>query len=1655
MNARIMLMSLAICALLIIATIARLENEAQGSSNENEPLSKSSYIFTARVRGINPETGGDVGVSGVRVNVKLYWSWCADLGCDWHGPEYVHKYTDTNGEAKFYRDDFGIEEDHNGWHWDHMNKFRATVTLTRSAIEEVGNRYYGVEQIRHVYYDFDAQESNRPGNGGTDSSRDTTFLLVDRENPDYVWIYKFRFLFLHGMGGDSADLEKVEYWIKELLDHYTSAGLYVDTSNFNMYRSSRPNLAYHPDEGKFGELPTYEWSAEIRDHLRDNFNEQNIIIVAHSAGGRAVTRLINDPNNYSYDPFDPRPNIRGVFTLNTPQDYLEKYGTFLMGWCPRDNNSDLCAELFHHMYRTDTLSISEWLSMGGGRKFFSLGSSEDVTNGGACERVTIDPYSDDVDDKTVPLEAMNHLDASVDWDSTINWIHSNSRDTGIGKLIHYGVADEAYFCHSDFKEHEYPAKVIASFVLSRALAYNLAPRQLLGTTGVVYNGDTSGQYSDSIDLKATLTNENTDESIPNKRITFTIGSQSKEAQTNPAGIAQTTMKLNQEAGSYTVETDFAGVEYIRHDFKVWVIEKRGEFGADLSGAAWMTSDIHDGRILIRTWANAYSGITVGYEIYEKKTGESPRVIYSGFVSHDCGLLGDKFEDPRGGPCSRSLPSHDSDPFTISKEDTILAVDDAIIPYGDIATLHANLYDPDSEWDDNYQGVSNRGIRFYLDVNKNGIGDTNELIGTGTTDLNGDAYLNIDQAGLFGVPAGTYTLLAQFCGDNYYERRSNTATIAVFGEGAVLLNDNFSDGDHEGWTVINGDWLVSQGQLFSMGSGRIAAGTMFWTDYSIKLQAFSYTGSDFAIDFRCDDDGNFYRAQTWDCYKTLRLYKIDSSGIKELASVDLSDMNLGQQQWITWRIAAFGNTILVVLNDKLLINYVDMYNPYLHGKIRLRVISPESLDLHVWTFDDILVRGYAEGTMLLSDNFDDSSYQGWSIIYGDWRVVQGQLFSYGSGYITTGSSTWTDYSVEVRVFIYANSDDVAIDFRWDGGSNRYRMQTWDRYDTLRLYKGNSSGYEELSHANLAGMNLQGWHKWKAMVVGNTIRLYVDNTLVIHYVDMDNPYTDGKVALRVVESSPVSLIGFDDVGVRGFIETPPLRTDDFNDGDYYCWALVSGTWTVENGELSQSDTTLGRTHIETGSAEWMNYSFFARVKFLSEEEEAQFRFRMHNDRKNFYEVWLRGREHNDMAVHRIVDSESKLIGYAPLNFEVKQNVWYRVRIICSNDIFRFYIDDVEILEVRDQTFSKGRISLSTYRTHAHFDDIAVTRLYYPWYIEDIGALADADIKAIPQSDNGIRLYLANNGPDTEQWVRGPWLRKDIPDILIDADTTVTWTQYDKDHALHFALLVRGTDNKDRWLIYSANGQNHADEIGWVDMCPPSEWLPESLGGGYNRWVTFTRNIDADYYAEYTLHASAIKELRVGHFSFTSWLGDHGGTVTTIDFGHDWYLEIYGDDPNADVGFSLASGRGVQLYLDNNGLSTEPEAWVQQPWLRKDIQELAVYSGMTVTWTQYDKRHSLHFALLIKGIDGLSRWLIYSANAENHWDSQGYVNMKMHDPDFTSGYNQWKMYTRDINVDYHDEYGVDAYYIKELRVGALGQNSSHYIYGHHVPLFSDEPT
>jgi hypothetical protein len=177
-----------------------------------------------------------------------------------------------------------------------------------------------------------------------------------------------------------------------------------------------------------------------------------------------------------------------------------------------------------------------------------------------------------------------------------------------------------------------------------------------------------------------------------------------------------------------------------------------------------------------------------------------------------------------------------------------------------------------------------------------------------------------------------------------------------------------------------------------------------------------------------------------------------------------------------------------------------------------------------------------GTVLLEEDFESDVISGWNF-YDDvnWSIIEDgtgnhvlQGIGHNNTWVTVGESTWADYAFEVKAQIInrgttSNGDTLNCLFRIFR-NNEYVLV----FNSFGLTLGRLEYFDdwtELAYTNLFINPVYEWMAIRIEVVGDTIRVYVNDTNYIELVDTD-PLPEGRVGFRVQQTSTV---WFDDVRV----------------------------------------------------------------------------------------------------------------------------------------------------------------------------------------------------------------------------------------------------------------------------------------------------------------------------------------------------------------------------------------------------------------------------------------------------------------------------------------------------------------------------------------------
>jgi alpha-N-arabinofuranosidase len=152
---------------------------------------------------------------------------------------------------------------------------------------------------------------------------------------------------------------------------------------------------------------------------------------------------------------------------------------------------------------------------------------------------------------------------------------------------------------------------------------------------------------------------------------------------------------------------------------------------------------------------------------------------------------------------------------------------------------------------------------------------------------------------------------------------------------------------------------------------------------------------------------------------------------------------------------------------------------------------------------------------------------------------------------------------------------------------------------------------------------------------------------------------------------------------------------------------GEWSSANGEIIQS-ALITDVNFVFGDDSWDDYELTLQALKERGAEGFLVLFRA-RDEDSFYWLNLGGWGNTRHAVEKEVEGGRREIGRSH-NGEIKAGRWYEVRIRCEGNHIQCWLDDEQIIDLRDDNnpHLKGMIGLGTWGTHARYRNLKVARL-----------------------------------------------------------------------------------------------------------------------------------------------------------------------------------------------------------------------------------------------------------------------------------------------------------------------------------------------------------
>lgn len=157
-------------------------------------------------------------------------------------------------------------------------------------------------------------------------------------------------------------------------------------------------------------------------------------------------------------------------------------------------------------------------------------------------------------------------------------------------------------------------------------------------------------------------------------------------------------------------------------------------------------------------------------------------------------------------------------------------------------------------------------------------------------------------------------------------------------------------------------------------------------------------------------------------------------------------------------------------------------------------------------------------ILFEENFDDGTADGFTVVSGDWSVIDGTYHVYTTGYqvgsvsmvTAPGADAWTDYQFDCDLMVSGGVGHL-VKFRASSADNCYEVDVRsDFYNDVYLQKRVDGALITLDVAYFPS-STKVWHHLSVNVVGPEIMVQVDGTQVCDYFDTSSPFLEGSVGL----------------------------------------------------------------------------------------------------------------------------------------------------------------------------------------------------------------------------------------------------------------------------------------------------------------------------------------------------------------------------------------------------------------------------------------------------------------------------------------------------------------------------------------------------------------
>ncbi|MGQ9582234.1 MAG: PKD domain-containing protein [Thermoplasmatota archaeon] len=303
----------------------------------------------------------------------------------------------------------------------------------------------------------------------------------------------------------------------------------------------------------------------------------------------------------------------------------------------------------------------------------------------------------------------------------------------------------------------------------------------------------------------------------------------------------------------------------------------------------------------------------------------------------------------------------------------------------------------------------------------------------------------------------------------------------------------------GWKVVEGTWRHHDALLNGSGQdARTLAGDPNWVDVNISVRLRLVSGDGGGILFRAnsasygENNGRYYQLVLSRASGAV-LTRV-AMGAVALRSAPLA-LSLGT--WYSVTVLVNGSDVSCLVNGSPILNYTNL--ELLPGQVGLKASAS------VLHFDDFVVRGSGNGTVLLSDDFPSSPTGGWDPGSGTWYFEGGDLNLISTGErgdyilapVEAPGPLWT---ARARLMWTAGSYfETGIHFNFNGPGSGYLALLSAFDSTLRIQRAENGSVNDRWVSKPFPVKKSEWYTMTIVSNGSALELYMNSALLLSRTD----------------------------------------------------------------------------------------------------------------------------------------------------------------------------------------------------------------------------------------------------------------------------------------------------------------------------------------------------------------------------------------------------------------------------------------------------------------------------------------------------------------------------------------------------------------------------